>query len=164
MKIMVFAEGTIIMHRAGAGGSREEISQQVVAGTDPSIHDFATYMPIGDAVSKLQGWQEQGATILYLTSRTTAAQVADISLVLQKYGFPAGRLFFRAQGETYAGIAEQEMPDVLIEDDCESLGGEQKITVTHVRPEARARIRSIVVKEFGGIDHLPSALTKLAPE
>jgi hypothetical protein len=29
------------------------------------------------------------------------------------------------------------------------------MTYPHLRPELKAKIRSIVVEEFGGIDHLP---------
>jgi len=43
---------------------------------------------------------------------------------------------------------------VLIEDDCESIGPGQ-ITYPQIPSAARARIKSIIVPEFGGIDHLP---------
>ena len=45
-------------------------------------------------------------------------------------------------------------PDVLIEDDCEGIGPGQ-ITYPQIPSAARARIKSIIVPEFGGIDHLP---------
>ena len=49
---------------------------------------------------------------------------------------------------------------VPIEDDCESIGfGE--ITYPQIRPEVQARIKSIIVPEFGGIDHLPDSLQAL---
>jgi hypothetical protein len=60
----------------------------------------------------------------------------------------------REPGEGYGQVAAREMPDVLIEDDCESVGASQ-ITYPQIRPDLRARIKSIVVPEFGGIDHLP---------
>jgi hypothetical protein len=44
--------------------------------------------------------------------------------------------------------------DVLIEDDCESIGPGQ-ITYPLIPSAARAHIKSIIVPEFGGIDHLP---------
>ncbi len=53
------------------------------------------------------------------------------------------------------------MPDVLIEDDCESIGGAEEITWLQLPAAARARVRSIVVAEFGGIDHLPDSLEEL---
>ncbi len=75
-------------------------------------------------------------------------------LVLQAYGFPEGMVFSRANGQSYQDIAKTVLPDVLIEDDCESIGGEEEMTITHVRPEYKKRITSLIVKEFGGIDHL----------
>jgi hypothetical protein len=45
MKILVFTEGTIIMHKNGIGHSREQIVQQVKDG-DPSSHDYSSYIPI----------------------------------------------------------------------------------------------------------------------
>ena len=67
-------------------------------------------------------------------------------------------MHFRREGETYGAVAERVMPDVIVEDDCESIGGEAEMTWPQIAPERRARIRSVVVKEFGGIDHLPDDL------
>ena len=53
-------------------------------------------------------------------------------------------------------MAGREAPDVLIEDDCESIGADQ-ITYPQIPPDVRARIKSIVVPEFGGLDHLPDS-------
>jgi hypothetical protein len=52
-------------------------------------------------------------------------------------------------------------PGILIEDDCESIGGEPEMTFPQLQPELQASITSIVVKEFGGIDHLPDDLAVL---
>ena len=161
MKIMIFLHGTAIMHKNGLGVPREERVNQVKQGTDPSLHDYASYVPVGNAVKKIKGWQEQGADICYLSSHTTFEDVKKDALVLQTYGFPEGQVFSRANGQSYQEIAETVLPDVLIEDDCESIGGEQAMTITHVRPAYRKRIKSIVVKEFGGIDHLPDTLAAL---
>ena len=76
------------------------------------------------------------------------------ALVLRTYGFPAGRVLARSPGETHGDIAGRKAPDVLIEDDCESIGAAQ-ITYPQIAPAARTRIKSIIVPEFGGIDHLP---------
>ena len=51
-------------------------------------------------------------------------------------------------------IAGREAPDVLIKDNCESIGGDQ-ITYPQIAPALRACIKSIIIPEFGGIDHLP---------
>ena len=46
------------------------------------------------------------------------------------------------------------MPDILIEDDCESIGGTFEMIYPNIRSELRFKIKSIVVKEFEGIDRL----------
>jgi hypothetical protein len=74
--------------------------------------------------------------------------------VLRTCAFPPGRVLAREPGESYGQVAAREMPDVLIEDDCESIGAAQ-ITYPQIRPDLRASIKSIVIPEFGGIDHLP---------
>jgi hypothetical protein len=58
-------------------------------------------------------------------------------------------------------VAERTLPDILIEDDCECIGGESEMTYPHIRQELKSMIKSIVVKEFSGIDHLPDALSEL---
>ncbi len=67
----------------------------------------------------------------------------------------------REPGESYGDVAGRELPDVLIEDDCESINGVSEITYPQIRPDLRARIKSIIVPEFGGIDHLPDSLDAL---
>ena len=96
--------------------------------------NFAKYEPTGNAVAKLTGWVKQGAQICYLTSQN---------------------------GEAYKDVAERVMPDILIEDDCESIGGEVEMTYPHIREDLKPKIKSIVVKEFQGIDHLPDLLAEL---
>jgi hypothetical protein len=161
MKIMIFLHGTAIMHRHGLGVTREERVKQVVEGTDTSLHDYASYVPVGHAVEKIRKWQEQGAEICYLSSHPTLDNVEKDQVVLHTYGFPEGEVFSRASGQSYQDLAETVLPDVLIEDDCESIGGEPEMTITHVRPAYKQHITSIVVKEFGGIDHLPDTLAAL---
>ena len=69
------------------------------------------------------------------------------------HGFPAGRVLARQPAESYGDVAGREAPDVLIEDDCESIGANE-ITYLQIPPDVRARVKSIVVPEFGGFDHL----------
>ncbi len=145
MKLLVFTEGTIIMHK-----------------DESSIHNYAEYVPIGNAAEKLNNWRRQGAEILYLTSRTKEKEIDDIKNVLNKYDFSEGHLFFRKGKEMYKDIAEKVMPDILIEDDCESIGGVDNMTITYVKSEIKEKIKSIIVKEFGGIDHLPDNINELA--
>ena len=160
MKILIFLHGTAIMHKSAEGKTREERVKQVLS-IDPSVHDYISYTPVGNAVEKLKSWQSQGAEILYLSSHETAEDVEKDKSVLEKYGFPKGQVFYRQNGESYKDIAEKITPDVLIEDDCESIGGEKEMTITFVKPEIKQKIKSVVVKEFSGIDDLPNNLEDL---
>lgn len=161
VKLLIFTEGTILMHAGGMGRTREERVRQVEDG-EISVHDFASYIPIGNAVKKLKDWNKQGAKITYLTSRQNHEEIETIRALLSKYEFPQGELFFRKQGEQYKDIAEQFMPDFLIEDDCESIGGVAEMTYTHIDPEKKKKITSVPVKEFGGIDQLPDDIRDLS--
>lgn len=177
MKILIFTEGTILMHFSAKDISREERVRQsekegilgeerklayesnsplppVEAG---SVYDFKSYIPIGNSVEKINSWYEQGADICYLTSRRVKTEIDTIQKVLEKYNFPnSSNLYYRQQGKDYKDVAEAVLPDVLIEDDCESIGGEPEMTYTHIKPEIKSTIKPIPVKEFGGIDHLPN--------
>ena len=160
MKILVFLHGTLIMHKNGDGKTREERVRQVL-DKDLSVLDYISYIPVGNAVEKLKFWQTQGAEILYLCSHETAEDVEKDKSVFEKYGFPKGQIFYRQNGEPYKDIAEKITPDILIEDDCESIGGTKEMTITFVRPEIKKMIKSVVVKEFSGIDHLPDSIKDL---
>ena len=109
----------------------------------------------------MNNWAKQGAEIVYLTSRRKQAEIQDVQHVLSTNGFPEGRLKFRRGKESYNDIAEVVMPDVLVEDDCESIGGADQMTITYIKPDIKNRIKSIVVKENGGIDHLPDNIEAL---
>ena len=136
MKILVFLHGTAIMHRNALGHTRLEHVQQVL-DKDDSIYNFASYVPVGDVVKKLQAWEEQGAEIEYLSSHRRVEDVEKDKQVLRVYGFPEGQVFFRSSGEEYKDVAERALPDVLIEDDCESIGGEKEMTYPNIQPELK---------------------------
>jgi hypothetical protein len=176
MRILVFTEGTIFIHERWVNLPREEIVKLVKSwsslskeeldklknsGTAPGLGDYAGSVPIGDCVKKIQMWKKQGATIIYLTSRTKPEEIQTIRELLRKYNFPEGELLFKKVGEEYKEVAERAFPDVIVEDDCESIGGESEMTYPRIKPEMKAKIKSIVVKEFGGIDHLPDDITEL---
>lgn len=161
MKIMVFLHGTTIMHRNAVGCTREERVQQV-REREESVREYAAYVPVDNAASKLRAWSEQGAEIVYLSSHKRPEYVEKDRAALQTYDFPAGLIVFRQPGEGYQDVAERVLPDVLIEDDCESIGGAREMTSAHLKPELQARITAIVVKEFGGIDHLPDDIAELS--
>ena len=160
MKIMVFLHGTAIMHAGAVGRTREERVRQVLE-RDESLYDFAAYVPVGDAVTKLHAWRQEGAEIVYLSPHKRVEDVELDKAVLCNHAFPDGQVFFRHGDEAYHDVAERVVPDILIEDDCESIGGEKEMTYPHIQPELKARIKSIVVKEFGGIDHLPDDISAL---
>ncbi len=148
------------MHKTAIGHSRDEIVKQV-ENEEESVHDYQSYVPVGNAVKKLQNWKNDGAEILYLTSRKKSEEVKQIQNILKKFNFPDGQLLFRQKNEEYKDVAEKIIPDVLIEDDCESIGGIDEMTITHVKPEIKKKITSIPIKEFGGIDHLPDKISAL---
>jgi len=161
MKILIFTEGTAIMHSNAQGVSREERVKQSSQESE-SVKNFRTYIPNGNVVEKLDNWKQQGAEIYYLTSRETPVQVEDVKFVLEKYNFPdCKNLLFRKLGQQYKDVAEKLIPDILIEDDCESIGGEIEMTYPHIKSDIQSKITSIVVSEFGGIDHLPDQISKI---
>ena len=161
MRLMIFLHGTSIMHRGAIGLTREERVRQIRQGNDGSIQDFASYVPIGKVVEKLKNWKAQGADILYLSSNRDPTDVEKDRQVLAEYDFPLGPVLFRTRSETYASVVERASPDILIEDDCESIGGEVEMTYPNMSAAGKKRVKSIVVKEFGGIDHLPDDLNTL---
>lgn len=152
MKILVFLHGTTIMHRNAAGKTRGERVRQSF-GREESVLDYGSYIPVGNAVEKLNNWKRQGAEIIYLSSHELEVDVEKDRLVLRKFSFPEGQVLYRKDRETYKDIAERIIPDILIEDDCESIGGEKEMTITFVRPDIKEKTKSIVVKEFQGKDY-----------
>ncbi|PIZ65364.1 hypothetical protein COY15_03390 [Candidatus Roizmanbacteria bacterium CG_4_10_14_0_2_um_filter_39_12] len=148
MKILIFTEGTALKP------SSEKTHE---------AHEFRAYVPNGKVVQKLQHWKDQGEDINYLTSRTTRDEIDDIRFVLKKYNFPQiENLLFRNKGQEYKDVAEALIPDVFIEDDCASIGGEVEMTYPHITPEIQAQIHSIIVPEFANIDYLPENTQELA--
>lgn len=153
MRLLVFLHGTVLMHAGGVGATRAERVAQVQAN-HPTVGEYAAYVPVGGALAKLRRWQDAGAVVDYLSSHRNPDDVALDVLVLRTHGFPAGRVLARRPGESYGEVVGREAPDVLIEDDCESIGPGQ-ITYPQIPSAARAPIKSIIIPEFGGIDHLP---------
>jgi hypothetical protein len=142
--ILIFTEGTIL-------GPKRWIE-----------YFFDTkYIPIKNCVSKIRNWERQGADISYLTSRTKKKDVDKIRDILIVNNFPGKYLYFREAAQRYRDIVEEVLPMILIEDDCRSIGGKWQMTITYVRKEIKEKMKSIIVKEFGGIDHLPDNLDEL---
>lgn len=157
---MVFLHGTAIMHKGGLGKTPAERGQQVEQN-EPSVSQFEEYVPVDKADEKLRLWAQQGAEIIYLSSHQNSHDIEKDKEVLRKYHFPNGPIVSRQGNKTYADIAEAVMPNILIEDDCKSIGGEIEMTYPHISTEKKQHIKSIVVPEFSGIDHLPSNIEDL---
>ncbi|HSC49792.1 MAG TPA: hypothetical protein VLD16_05955 [Gaiellaceae bacterium] len=159
-RLLVFLCGTTLMHSAGSGRTREERVAQARLGSDPTLGDYATYVPTEDAFEKLQAWSDQGAEISYLSYHRDAAGVAASADALTRHGFPPGTVVARAEGETYDDVVARAAPDILIEDDCTSTGS-YDIAYEQLGPQLRGRISSIVVPQFGGLGQLPANLKSL---
>ena len=171
MKILVFLQGTLLMPKSAIGKTREQIIKQV-KDQGESVRDFSAYVPIGNTVEKLKKWAEQGAVIFYLSALTEDKNARGDEVVgkenitvdqevLDKNKFPKGEIYHRQKRESYAQIAERIVPDILIEDDCESIGGKKEMTITFIKPKIKQKIRSVIIKEFSGINDLPDNLHEL---
>ncbi len=134
MKILVFTEGTATMHPA-----------------QDKFYDVPSFIPTKSAVEKLSSWQERGADICYLTSQRWNGNTGAVEATLRRFHFPAGKLYYREEGEEYVDVVKRVRPDVLIEDDCRSIGWQEVIT-PKLKPEWS--IHGVVVPEFGGLAHL----------
>ncbi len=74
---------------------------------------------------------------MYLTSRRKPDVLEQVRATLVQFGFPSGQLVFCKEGEEYKDVAERVMPDVIVEDDCESIGGEIEMTYPRLSPNRR---------------------------
>lgn len=142
--IMIFTEGTVLGHK------------RII-----DMFSHKKYHPIKNCVEKIKKWEEQGAHIVYLTSTRKMNSVKSIQNILLSHGFPGSFLYYRTRNDKYRDIAEALMPNILIEDNCKSIGGAWQMVITYVNQEIKNKIHSIVVEEFHGIDSLPDNLTDL---
>ena len=144
LAIMIFLEGTIL-------GPKRLI--------DHFSHE--KYIPIGNCIAKISRWSNEGAHIVYMTNVKKESSAESTKNILVRYGFPGQYLYHRTKGENYKDIVEAVKPDILIEDDCKSIGGKWQMSITYVDESIKDKINSIVVKEFKGIDLLPDNLAEL---
>ena len=142
--ILIFTEGTILMHK-----------------NIFNIYNFQNYIPIKNSVEKIRSWNEQGFKIKYLSSRKTENEIMCIKNILEKYNFCGNELYFRNKTEEYYNIAEEIMPKILIEDNCKSIGGIKQTAIYKIDETKKIHIKSILVNEFKGIDHLPNNIMEL---
>jgi hypothetical protein len=161
VRILVFLHGTAIMHRTAAGRPRADRVRQS-RQRDRSVLDFASYVPTEAAVEKVRAWQRHGAAISYLSSHRDAADVELDRAVLAAHGFPAGTVFAREPGESYAETARRAGADIVVEDDCESIGGRSQTIAAGLAATPGRAVTSVIVPEFGGLAHLPDDPGRLA--
>lgn len=136
MRIMIFIEGTTFYTR-------------------PLLFLFTKYgyKPIGNAVKTVNMLYDKGHEI-YLCSYVRKARYCFIKAIVDFYGMNYTEILCREKDETYSEIVEQLKPDILIEDDCKSIGGLKECCITHVKEEIKQNIQSIIVAEFAGIDSI----------
>lgn len=146
-----------MMHKTGIVPNRGKVDWDKFAKKDSSIHDYDSYVPIKNSVKKLNKWKESKAEILYLTSRTKSEEIQQIKNVLKRHNFPKGELLFVKGAEKYKDIIERIRPDIFIDDNCESIGGND----IKEQINQKLDIKIIIVKEFEGIDDLPDNPSKL---
>lgn len=111
------------------------------------------YKPIDSAVEIVNGWQKQGYEI-YLCSYVRNRRYSFIKRIIDFYGMKYNEILYREKGEKYSEIVESIKPDILIEDDCKSIGGQREWCITNVRKEIKEGIHSIIVPESKGIDYV----------
>ena len=146
LTVMVFVEGTILKPKSWL-----------------SLYNHKSYIPIGNAVEILKAWQDQDANLIYITSRK-GQQADEIANLLKKYDFPGIDLVARDSKDNYQSIVEKLQPDILVEDNCRSIGGSWQMCITKTKAEVKDKIASIVVPEFKGIDHLLTDIKTYCPK
>lgn len=136
MKIMFFIEGTTFY-------------------TKSLLFLFSKYgyKPIGNAVEIVNTLYEKGYEI-YLCSYVRNTRYNFIKSIVDFYGMKYTEILCRNKGETYREIVERLKPNILIEDDCKSIGGLKACCITGVKDEIKKEIQSIIVPEFAGIDNV----------
>lgn len=155
MKILVFLGGTTLIDKNLIAPTREGMvkrsrEREKYGGLSGEL------VPIGDCLTKLNQWKRHGAEIAYFSATRKPESLLETKKTLTANGFPEGEVYYRGPTGTYAEIAEKINPDVIVEDDCESIGGEKEMIYPNMAPSFKSRIASVVVKEFQGLDHLPN--------
>ena len=154
MKVGVFLHGTAIMHATAAGVGRDERVQQV-RRRNPSVREFTSYIPTPGTAVKLAAWQQQGASLIYLSSHRRPEDLRADEAVIRRHGFPEGPVHGRAEAEDYGALVERLGLDALVEDDCESIGGTAQTCAAQLTVAGRQSPRCIVLPEFTGLAALP---------
>jgi len=135
-KIIIFIEGTTFY-------------------TKPFLFLFSKkgYEPIGRSIEIMNDLYNRGDEI-YLCSYVRKKRYNFIKSVMDYHKVNYTEILCRDKGEQYSDLVEHICPDILIEDDCASIGGEKEWCITNVRDEIKKKIKSVIVKEFSGIDNI----------
>lgn len=137
-KIMIFVEGTILKPKYNNILSRISMT---------------TYIPINNAIETLKKWQEEGYEVIYLTS-LKGRRAMKMAQHLDELGFTGSMVGYRQKNQDYATLIKEELPDILIEDNCSSIGGEENMCYNLLSEKLKKEIKHIVVEEFKGIDNV----------
>jgi hypothetical protein len=124
------------------------------------VLDFASNVPTDGAVEKLNVWASRGAEVAYLSSHRKRDDVGLDERVLALHGFPIGPVHWRANADSCGDLVDRIGPDVVVEHDCESIGGVCKTVASQLGQERTTSCW--VVPEFGGLSHLPHDPVALA--
>lgn len=123
--------------------------------TKPLLFLFSKrgYVPIGNAVKVINNLYNKGNEV-YLCSYVRINRYKFIKSIVDYYKINYTEILCRDKKEQYSNLVEKVMPDILIEDDCKSIGGEKQCCITNVKEDLKRNIKSIVVEEFKGIDNI----------
>ena len=111
------------------------------------------YVPISNAIEVIKNWQEQGYEIIYLTSQT-GRRAMKMAQHLDELGFVGSMVGYRQKYQDYTTLIKEELPDILVEDDCKSVGGQTNMCSYNLPDNIKNKIKIIKVKEFDGIDNV----------
>jgi ribonucleotide monophosphatase NagD (HAD superfamily) len=137
-KIMIFVEGTILKPK-----HNNIFSKMNMTG----------YVPINNSIETIKKWQEEGYEIIYLTS-LKSRKAMKMAQHLDELGYTGSMVEYRQKNQNYATLIKDELPDILIEDDCKSIGGMENTCYNLLDEKTKKYIKHIVVEEFGGIDNV----------
>lgn len=157
------------MHRSGENHTSRERIEQVLNENDKTVRGFKNYIPIEGANIILKKWAEAGHEIIYISSHRNRNDVKADAYVLKKFGFPKGKILYRHKNISYKSVIKKEKPEIIIEDNCESIEKwitkkvgflprflirrlcRREMVCYHIPKAMKKEIKSIIVEEFKGI-------------
>jgi hypothetical protein len=155
LKLVVFLQGTTLIESGLVGKTREESVKKSREWTAKGGGWLGELVPLGSSPKKVNSWNSQSVQIYYLTASRKPENILKCEQALKRWSFPIGQLLSRKENQTYTDIVVPLRPDVIVEDDCESLGGTKEMVYPNLPSDVKRSIASVIVREFEGIDHLP---------